>query len=143
MRDKGKVVVEFDYLGRSYSYDLMEESYISDTIDQDRRDVIADIGFISAVLIEFVKRKNTYIRNIEIFCRDEANLAKVRDKISRMTGKTTDKISQASIDSNFGMFPQYTVLKDELVKIENKIAEIENFKWTLIAKKEMLTVLRQ
>lgn len=143
MRDKGKVIVTFDYLGRKYSYDLMEESMISDVIDQDRRDVVADIAFISAVVLDYIKRKNSIANQMDEMCRDNKVVDLIKNSISRVTGKLPDKISQSAVNDNFITIPRYKALKDELRAIEEKIGEIENMKWSLISKKDMLCIIRQ
>lgn len=143
MRNKGKVIIDFDYMGRSYSYDLMEETSISDVIDQDRRDVIADIAFISAVVLDYVKRKNSILLQMDQICKDQTSVSYVRDKVSLTSGKTPDKVSQSAINENLVLIPKYKALKDELSKIEEKLSELENMKWSLIHKKDMLSVIRQ
>ena len=134
--------VEFDYLGRSYKYDLAKHLMFSDVIDEDRRRVVAEIAFISTVLAHHQIKCSSLKNKLKKSTGSSKSIATARNAISKKTGKDPHEVNKQEVESYIRELPENEVLQEELEKYEHKVLELENAKWDLITKKDMLTVIR-
>jgi len=134
------VKITFDYLGLPYTYDLSKKLKVSPVTDNDRRLIAGEIGFISAVLANYIVQKHQLQRLISNTRSKSEYIDKARISLQKKENKSfiPYKEIQTYIDNN----PEMKSLQKKIYELEDKIIELEQIKWSLISKKEMLQVIR-